>query len=212
MTSYVKIANHYERCLSEHGDTSKGVDWPNEEDARKRHFVMLDLIRPSSSPVSLLDFGCGAGHLLETIQKSPDRPPIEYTGLDINLAFIELCRKKFPDKQFLCLDVLQEQLTSTFDYIVCNGVFTEKLDLPYDEMFEFLERVLENLWPLCRHGIAFNVMTKHVDWERDDLFHVPFDAMAQMCKRKFSRHIQFRSDYGPYEYTVFLYKNPNYSK
>ena len=28
-------------------------------------------------------------------------------------------------------------------------------------------------------GIAFNVMTKHVDWERDDLFHLPFDQLAE---------------------------------
>jgi SAM-dependent methyltransferase len=207
MTSYVRIADHYERCLSEHGDTCKGVDWPNENDARKRHNVMLDLIRTSAEPVSLLDFGCGAGHLLETI-KSSNRAKIHYTGLDIKQAFIDLCRQKFPTEPFVCLDVLKEPLADSFDYIVCNGVFTEKLDLSYDEMFEFLERVLERLWTHCKQGLAFNVMNKHVDWERDDLFHVPFDSIAELCKRKLSRHVQFRSDYGLYEYTVFVYRNP----
>ena len=27
------------------------------------------------------------------------------------------------------------------------------------------------LFAYCKKGIAFNVMSKHVDWERNDLFH-----------------------------------------
>lgn len=201
--NYNKIAKHYEECLLQHGDTSLGVDWPNEKDAKTRHSVMLGI---KTQNCSLLDFGCGSGHLLDTINNHYFG--IKYIGLDINQKSIDLCLKKFPDNKFICQDVLKNPLTEEFDYIICNGVFNEKLDLSYDEMFAFLESVVSELWKICKVGLAFNVMNKHVDWERDDLFHVPFDQMADLCKRRLSRHFQFRSDYGLYEYTVFVFKEP----
>ena len=62
------------------------------------------------------------------------------------------------------------------------------------------------MYPLARRGIAFNVMSKHVDWERDDLFHLPFDVLAAFLRAEISRHYQFRADYGLYEYTAYVYR------
>ena len=57
----------------------------------------------------------------------------------------------------------------------------------------------------CKRGIVFNVMSKHVDWERDDLFHVPFDELASTLRMEVSRNYIFRADYGLYEYTTYVY-------
>jgi hypothetical protein len=65
---YRDIVAHYEDCLARYGDNRLGVDWPRREDAELRYAVMLDLIHPDApTPTRLLDFGCGAGHLLEFI-------------------------------------------------------------------------------------------------------------------------------------------------
>jgi hypothetical protein len=64
---YQPIIDHYQGCLAAYGDTHKGVNWPNAQTAIKRHNVMLGIIREPFMPVTLLDFGCGTGHLLETI-------------------------------------------------------------------------------------------------------------------------------------------------
>ena len=64
------------------------------------------------------------------------------------------------------------------------------------------QRVFEK----ARVGIAFNVMSKHVDWERDDLFHLPFDVLAGFLRRELSRHYVFRANYGLYEYTTYVYR------
>jgi len=55
-------------------------------------------------------------------------------------------------------------------------------------------------------GIAFNVMSKHVDWERDDLFHLPFDTLAEFLEEHLTRNYVFRNDYGLYEYTTYAYQ------
>lgn len=204
---YLSLQRHYEACLARHGDSHRGVDWPDPADAERRHAVMLDLLGPGPHGVSLLDIGCGAGHLLEHIRRRGHG--VAYTGLDISPAFIDLCRSKFPGQPFVCADLLRDGgLEASFDYVVMNGVFTERVGMTEDEMWSFFARLSERAFAHCRIGMAFNVMSKHVDWERDDLFHVPFDRMAGHVMRRLSRHYRFRADYGLYEYTVYVFRAP----
>lgn len=205
---YLNIVSHYESCLERHGDTHLGVDWPKREDAEKRYRVMLDVIAPEarSQKVSLLDFGCGASHLNEYIL-AHGLHNIEYAGLDLSEKFVRLSQSKFPSNQFFCLDVLDENASlPTFDYVVLNGVFTAKRDLSFEEMFSYFKRLVARVFELATTGIAFNVMTKHVDWERADLFHLPFDALAEFVTKELTRNFVLRNDYGLYDYTTYVYR------
>jgi hypothetical protein len=51
-------------------------------------------------------------------------------------------------------------------------------------------------------------MSKLVDWERDDLFHRPFDTMASFVWKNLSRHFVIRHDYPAYEYITYVYRRP----
>ena len=92
-----------------------------------------------------------------------------------------------------------------FDYVVINGVFTARHGVDFPDMLGLFKRVVVKTFALARVGIAVNTMSKHVDWERDDLFHMPFDVMAEFLTREVSRSFVFRSDYGLYEYTTYVY-------
>jgi len=123
---------------------------------------------------------------------------------------MSVCRSKFPDVPFTCTDVLEaESEVPDFDCIVMNGVFTEKRELSSECMWQYLRAVLRRLWPHARRGMAFNVMSKQVDWERDDLFHLSTDLLMAFLKTELSRHCLIRHDYGLYEYTVYVYREPN---
>jgi SAM-dependent methyltransferase len=204
---YIEIVKHYESCLDRHGDSHLGVDWPKAQDAETRYRVMLELIpalRPSV--VKVLDFGCGISHLYEHIVAS-GVTGIEYVGLDLSPKFVELSRKKFPRNNYICADILEEpDAVPKCDYIVMNGVFTEKRSLTFDEMLAYFERTLIAAFAKAERGIAFNVMSKHVDWERDDLFHLPFDTLARTLIRGLTRNFVIRNDYGLYEYTTYVYR------
>ena len=208
--NYLSIVSHYEACLEKYGDTHLGVDWPNKQDADKRHGVMLDVIkRDTAGRIQLLDFGCGASHLYEYILENK-LENIEYSGLDLSEKFISLSRSKFPSNTYYCLDILEESGSlPCFDYIVINGVFTEKRDLSFDDMFALFRGMVKKIFDNSRVGIAFNVMSKQVDWEREDLFHVPFDLLAAFLTNEVSRHFEIRHDYGLYEYTVNVYRQPS---
>jgi SAM-dependent methyltransferase len=207
IADYRQIVSHYESCLARFGDSHRGVDWPNPVDAQTRYRVMMEVMRSSDRlPVKMLDFGCGAAHLLDYLG-SRGRHDIEYIGLDISSCFVELAQNKYPDVQFFCADVLQDHVRlPDVDYVIMNGVFTEKRSLTFDEMFDYFRQVLKRVFAVTQHGMAFNVMSKHVDWEREDLFHVPFDLLASFLRAEISRNFLFRADYGLYEYTTYVYR------
>jgi 2-polyprenyl-3-methyl-5-hydroxy-6-metoxy-1,4-benzoquinol methylase len=204
---YLNIVTHYEACLEKYGDTHRGVDWPNRADTETRYQVMLEVIQPSTeAKVSLLDFGCGASHLYEFMLRH-DLTQIAYSGLDISEKFIYLSQSKFPSVKYYCLDILENSIQlPNFDYVVMNGVFTEKRNLTFEEMWEFCKSILRHIFPKVRFGLAFNVMSSHVNWEREDLFHLPFDLLAGFLKEELSRNFVIRNDYGLYEYTTYVYR------
>jgi SAM-dependent methyltransferase len=200
---YATIASHYESCFRKHGDSHLGVDWPKADDALKRYDVMLGIV---DRPARILDIGCGAAHLLDRI-RSRGLSDIAYVGLDISGIFIEFCRGKHPDATFIEGDLLAGDVAvPKVDYAILNGVFTEKRELSYEEMLGFFKALLSKSFTLASVGVAFNVMSKQVDYERDDLFHLPLDVMADFVTRNLSRHFVVRADYGLYEYTVYVWR------
>ena len=202
--SRITSIKHYESCLEKYGDSHLGVDWPNADEAETRYRVMLDVVDPSQEGVSMLDFGCGASHFYQYLQRQGIA--ISYSGLDISPKFIDLSRQKFPDIEYYCCDILVDSpKVPVHDYVIMNGVFTEKRSLTFDEMFDYFQRTLAAAFGKARIAVAFNVMSKQVDWERDDLFHLPIDTLAEFLTRSLSRHFVIRHDYGLYEYTVYLY-------
>ncbi|MFA0557974.1 MULTISPECIES: class I SAM-dependent methyltransferase [unclassified Vibrio] len=205
---HLTIMKHYEKCLDLYGDTHLGVDWPNKEDAKLRYSVMKDLIvqEDLNSRISLLDFGCGASHFFEYL-KDIELNNVDYSGLDISRKFVTLSKDKFPGNNYYCVDILRNDTDlPQFDYAILNGVFTEKCDLSFEEMFSFFQAVLTRVFKKVNTGMAFNVMSKNVDWERDDLFHLSLDLLTEFLSKNISRKYIIRNDYGLYEYTVYVYK------
>jgi SAM-dependent methyltransferase len=209
--SYSSIVAFCEDKLREHGDNYLGVGWTKRpEDADVRYRVMLEVMDGAHhhAPQTLLDFGCGASHLLDYMRRR-GIDGIRYSGLDVSDRFIELSRSKYPDIDYYHVDVLEapDSLPEA-DWIVMNGVFTAKVSLSYDQMWDYFRRLLHVVFGKARMGIAFNVMSTQVDWERDDLFHLPMDRLAEFLARDISRHFVIRHDYGLYEYAAYVYRHP----
>jgi SAM-dependent methyltransferase len=195
--------------LAEHGDTARGAGYVRgEASARTCYEVMLGIIRPGSGPVSVLDFGCGTGGLLTHLATRRDLE-VDYTGLDLSADALALARRKHPTTPFLQADVLADpSVLDEYDYVIVNGVFHWRGDLSVGDMTRYWQALLSTLYARCRIGLAFNVMSDHVDWRRDDLFHVGFDTLAAFATERLTRHLVMRADYGTYEYTAYLYREP----
>jgi len=203
---YLAIVESCESDLEKYGDTFLGVGWTkSKKHADLRYKIMLELLRERTE-VSLLDVGCGACHLLEYMT-AHNVENVRYCGIDLSESFLALSRRKFPNIELFHRDILSLDFEfPRFDYVVMNGLFNWRGQVSHDEMWAYMQTMLLRAFEMADRGIAFNVMSKYLDWERDDLFHLSFDCLAQFLDGKISRHFAFRHDYGLFEYTVYVYK------
>jgi SAM-dependent methyltransferase len=194
-----------------HGDNWQGVGYTHsEEEAHSRYALMLEVIRERTEPVSILDFGCGLAHMLDYLESRTEHGNVRYTGLDLSAKYLEAARRRHPDADLVRMDVLASDAElAEYDYVILNGLFNFRGEISEAEMFDYWKRLLIVSWRHARRGLAFNVMSKIVDWERDDLFHLPFDAMSAFVAAELGRHFVIRHDYAAYEYTVYVYREPS---
>jgi SAM-dependent methyltransferase len=209
--NYKTLQIHYENCLKKHGPNAKGMDWPNPDDLNRRFKVLTDFAFKYSDldteKIHLTDLGCGIGLLIDYLTNNDLIKLINYKGIDISPLMIEFASQRLPNYNFEERDVLRNKLSENgTDYIIMNGVFTEKRELTHEQMFDFFTQMITETFKSARKGIAFNVMSTLVDWERDDLFHLGLDQLTEFITKKISRNFIIRMDYGLYEYTVYINK------
>ena len=209
---WLPLQVHYERCLAEAGATPRGVDWPNARDLEERFEVQLSVLDglPRGAVVpSLLDLGCGPGLLLNYLAATGRAETVEYRGIDISPAMVSLGLSRWPDKTFEVRDITVDPLPpESVDVVVMNGVLTERQGIPRERMVTMAESLLTAAFRTARVGIVFNAMSRHVDWEREDLFHWGFDEVAAFLTQNLTRHYSFRADYGLFEFTTFAWRRP----
>ncbi|MBN8828228.1 MAG: methyltransferase domain-containing protein [Sphingobacteriia bacterium] len=209
---YHQLVEHYEKCFKQHGASHKGVDWPNEHDAFKRLRIMLEIVKfHGNQKVKLLDLGCGYGALFSYLKSHNLLEKIDYHGVDLSNEMISYAQSNFEPQNFEVKDVISNPFNDNqFDFVIMNGVFTEKLSMTQIEMQEFFITLIKEASKISKFGFAFNVMSKHVDYEKDHLFHISYDEIASILKKELNivNNYSFRADYGLYEFTSYVYKIP----
>lgn len=203
------LRDHYTETFRKHGPTARGVDWKGEDDVRLRYAKMLAVIPDdadqSGRPIRLLDIGCGyAGLHAYAIGAGLH---LDYTGVDVSPELIQHARESFPEATFHCQDVLEfAPGAQSFDYVVCNGILTQKLTATIREMNQFANRLIRKMFDLCLHGVAFNTMKTNVNFMVDNLYYRnPIELLA-WCNAELTGNFRIDHAYPLYEYTVYLYR------
>jgi SAM-dependent methyltransferase len=208
-TSHQKVVeamqSHYSKVFEVHGATSRGVDWKDEATAQLRYENMASLFRGAEPRPSVLDVGCGYGGFLQSLKASGS--DVAFTGLDLCHGAIEKAKQSHPESEWIEGDFLSWTPPSSFDYAVCNGIFTQKLASSHQEMDAYFESVTKKMFSLCRVGIAFNVMTTHSNFQVDNLYYRNPSEMFEYCVRHFSRFVKIDHSYPLYEFTTYVYKS-----
>lgn len=196
---------HYAGTFDRHGATSRGVDWGAPQDVEIRYSRMLDVIQEDGSrPVSLLDVGCGYGGLYQYAQSRGIS--LRYTGIDVADNMIAHATQAFPDARFICADVFEFEPDAPFDYVVCNGILTQKLSTSIKEMDRYCQRLIKRLFDCCGTGVAFNVMTTKVNFMAENLYYRNPVELLAYCMSEVTDKVRLDHAYPLYEYTMYLYK------
>ena len=160
----------------------------------------------TAGPVSLLAVGCGYGGLYDHLIAR--KVAVDYTGIDAVAAMIDTARERHPDARFILGDILEWNAAGQYDYVVSNGILTQKLDVPGAEMDEYASLLIRRMFSLCGRGIAFNVMTTKVNYFANNLYYRNPAELFAWCMTELTRHIRIDHAYPLYEYTMYLYRTP----
>ena len=202
------LGDHYGKTFSEHGTRPQGVDWgPNPEDHLLRLDRMLavtDLGLQKRAQHSILDVGCGYGSLLELLKKRS--LSLIYTGIDVCEPMILAAREKYSNAEWLIGDVIELEGSERFDYVVCNGILTQKLDASIRDMDRFSKLLVTRMFDLCRIGIAFNVMSTYVNFTVPNLYYRNPAELLAWCMSELTPRVRLDHAYPLYEYTIYLYR------
>lgn len=200
------LHDHYRTTFLAHGASPQGVDWgPREEAARLRHDAMLAVADGFPGGGTLLDVGCGYGALADRIDDLA--LALDYTGIDVVGEMVAEGRRRHPQRRFLHGDFLETDGQGTFDYVVCNGILTQKLTASTLDMNAHARRLITSLFAACRRGCAFNVMTTHVNYQADNLYYRNPAELLAWCMSELTSGVRLNHAYQLYEYTLYLYRD-----
>ena len=207
MKTEIYHSQDFESELIKHGDNFRGAGYARSTHALYQYKMMLELVREKDQDITLLDLGCGLGHMLDYIKSDDRYSKIKYSGMDLSQKYLKIAQKKHPGIDFYCLNILNEaEKFPEYDYIVMNGIFNYKGSISMVDMLEYWKKMVSAAYKKAKKGIAFNVMSKIVDWEREDLFHLSFDVMGNYISKNLQRNFIIRHDYGRFEYTTYVYR------
>ncbi|MEX5721407.1 class I SAM-dependent methyltransferase [Geodermatophilus maliterrae] len=200
-----ELRDHYAETFRRHGPSPLGVDWRGLPDLELRYRKMLEVIpagrrhRPT-----VLDVGCGFGGLYAyALDQGLD---LRYTGIDVVPEMITHARATLPSGEFRCEDVFELPPGSRYDYVVCNGILTQKLTTSTRDMDRHAQRLIRRLHELSTVGAVFNVMTSKVDYTKDNLYHRHPAELLAWCMAEVTDRVRVDHAYPLYEYSVYLYR------
>ena len=198
-----------ERRFATHGASPQGLWWPNAADLAARYEAMMAPLLAGAERISLLDVGCGVGFLPDWLAVNGLLDRVDYTGLDLSAPILAAARARWPSLRFLRADVLADGVPgSPHDAVLACGLLTCRFTETEAAMRDYAEALLQALWPAAGRCLVFNAMGKHVEWERDDLFHWSADEVMRFCRARLARHVELRAAYGLWECSYHVWRDP----
>ena len=200
------VAGYYSKKLARHGETPRGVDW-NGIESQELRFEQISKIINTSNNFSINDLGCGYGAYFDFLYRKYGK--MFYCGIDISLDMIGAAQERYKDQSGARFIVSSEP-DQIADYGVASGIFNVRLARACDEWQSYVEATLEVLHRSSRIGFAFNCLTSYADTEkmRSDLYYADPCLLFDLCKQRYSRHVALLHDYGLYEFTILVRKDP----
>lgn len=164
-----------------HGDTPAGVLWKNIEGQQLRFEVLagiLDDVTPYT-PLNIIDYGCGYGAFFDFLLDLPQMPPITFTGYDISPEMITVAKKRRNDirASFHIGTKIQEP----GDYTFISGTFNLCIKATEEIWKPYIQNTLKEIWPMCRKGLAFNMLDINSPQHGEGLFYADANDFKEIC-------------------------------
>jgi SAM-dependent methyltransferase len=202
-----KVRDYYSGTIERHGTTPLGVDWAN---AASQYLRFVQLLKDCSfeEPLSLNDFGCGYGALLEYLAMRHAEADIAYRGIDISPSMISAARRRWASNRRAKFTV-GLRCGQMADHSIASGIFNVRLGHPLADWETYIESILADMRACSRIGFAVNFMLPHDDKStEDELYRSTPGRWAAFCRKELRCSVRVLRGYGLREFTLLIRRKP----
>lgn len=193
--SMIQEYNHWHDLF---GDDHRSVGWPKDSSARFRALLSPWLNSPDFRNMSILDYGCGLGHLIPHIEKLHNQE--KYVGIDLNEKLISSARTYYPNARFYSLAEIRELPKS--DLVIASGIFNRK----FSDSTDFLLKTTKHLLQISKIGFSFNVLSEFAFEKYEKNYYATLDKVHRVINREYSDSFIIDGHSLPGEFTIHLFK------
>ncbi len=200
-----RLRDHYDLLARHHGYGPEASQMSSLASQEQRLRVLAEIVREPDA--SVLDFGCGTGHLCEVLRRDAGFRG-RYTGYDLSGESLALARARHAGAHFEQRDIFRDGVGHHFDYAIISGVFNNRVT----DNWAFLTGALRTLFPHVRRGLAFNALSAYVDFQDAGLYYADPEDVFRFCKESLSPAVNLRHDYEvkpgvvPFEFTTQVFR------
>ena len=200
-STLLDIKQHYRELYLTHGDSAESAQYTSRDSQERRFAALLGV--GDMQGRSVLDFGCGTGHLASYLAARGIE--VSYTGVDLVDELLDAGREKHPHQRFCHFDEVRHE---RFDFVMISGVFNNKRP----DNRRFYRATVRTCFAMTDVGMAFNMMSQYVDYYDPELFYERPEAVFRFAKTSLTPYVALRNDYEvkpgvvPFEFAVYLYK------
>ncbi len=180
----------YNNTIEKYGDSAEGVHWNSTHSQEQRFKALRALLPTDLSDLTLVDVGCGFGHLYSYLVGN-GLSIGRYLGLDIVPKMVTMARER-TQCEILQLDVLVAESLPAADYYVCSGAMNT---MTQEETYRFIERC----YGACSCGFVFNLL-RGADQSQIFNYCQPY-AILEWCET-LGAQTTFKDDYLYGDFTI----------
>jgi SAM-dependent methyltransferase len=190
----------YNGALTRWGNDIHSLGWGTHESQNVRFSILSGL--GDMTDRSILDVGCGFGDFFGFL-KQTDIKFNKYLGIDLNPEMVARSRQNYPDADFEVVDILEDDVDWSFDFVVASGIFA--LETPNWQ--ETVEHILLKMCNISVIGVGANFLSSYTNGEKLPNSHFADPgSILTLISHKISNNIVLRHNYRPNDFTVYIYK------
>lgn len=199
-----KVEQLYTNNIRKFGNKAESVGWGSQEKQDLRFLKLLSVVDQKECSFSVNELGCGYGELVKYCARNGFQLG-EYFGYDISKEMLKNAENYLSEFENINL-FKSSKLGSMADYTIASGIFNVRFDNGISDWEEHIKSTLIDMFEHSSKGIAFNLLTKYVDYEADNLYYADPAHFFDFCKRELGKKVSLLHDYPLFEWTITVAK------
>jgi len=187
---YRDLLNKYSK------EDGRALGWGSSASQGIRFKVLLNM--GDCHNASILDVGCGAGHLLDILYSRGFTG--SYTGIDLVPEMVKAAKERHPKNDFQSCHI-DEVKVGFYDYVLASGVFTFA-------NWDIFCATISDMYQRSKIGVGFNCLSSWFHGKESGEFYANPSKTIEFC-RSLTPYVTVRHDYLPNDFSVYMFRNKN---